>query len=329
MQDLLFSGVQPSGDMHIGNFLGTMQSWLCFQQIHKALFCVVDLHAITMAFEPKILSENVLRTTAFFLACGLDPEKCIIFRQSDVPQHSELMWIFSCLTSKARLGHMIQFKEKSQQNLEPSTGLFTYPLLMAADILLYNAKFVPVGKDQTQHLELTREISRNFNRKFKTDFFVDVQPIIPENSAKIMSLQDGSKKMSKSDDSSLSCIFLADSPDEIKKKISKSKTDSYSEVNDKNLEERPELKNLLNIYAAFAQISFADSLQKCSGKRYGDFKKMLTELLIEKLQPIREKFINLIQDQDCLKQILQDGAEKSSLIAEFNLKKIKEIIGLM
>lgn len=328
MNNHLFSGIQPSGEMHIGNFLGAMKGWIGLQHRHPSLFCIVDLHAITMPFDRLNLREQNLRTAAYYLACGIDPAKSIVFCQSEVAEHCELMWIFSCLVSKARLGHMTQFKEKSKVNKDFSCGLYTYPLLMAADILLYNAKFVPVGKDQAQHLELTHEIAGNFNRKFDTDFFCEMRPIINEEAAKIMSLQDGTKKMSKSDISTLACIFLADEPDVVKRKISKAKTDSHVGVSEDDLENRPELQNLLTIFAAFSGVNFAEAMRELQGKSYRELKAVLTDLLIEKFSPIREKFNELMKNKDFLAQTLQNGAERARAIAKRNLRKIKDIVRL-
>lgn len=329
MNNHLFSGIQPSGDMHIGNYLGAIKGWIELQHQYPSLFCIVDLHAMTMPFDHLNLHDQNLRTAASYLACGIDPQKSVVFCQSEIAEHCELMWIFSCLVSKARLGHMTQFKEKSKTNKDFSCGLYTYPLLMAADILLYNAKYVPVGKDQIQHLELTREIASNFNRKFNTDFFCEMQPIINEESAKIMSLQDGTKKMSKSDISTLACIFLADEPDIIKKKISKAKTDSHAGVSADDLENRSELQNLLTIFSAFSNVSFEQAMQELNGKSYRELKAILTDLLIEKIAPIREKFNELMQNQDFLIQTLQNGAERARAIAQINQKKIRELIGLV
>jgi len=335
---LVFSGVQPTGALHLGNYLGSIVNWLNFQENHTCFFGVMNLHAITIAQDPQYLRNSIFTTIATYLACGLDANKITIFLQSDVPQHCELTWLLGTITPIGWLNRMTQFKEKKDKlgnngaNSE-NLGLFSYPVLMAADILLYNANFVPVGEDQKQHLELTRDLALAFNRNFKNNFFNLPEPLIFANSKRIMSLQDGTKKMSKSDPSDLSRINLTDSCDQILKKITKAKTDSHGTISryiSKNglLELRPEIANLINIFAAISNNSVEAIEEEYCNKNYSTFKQDLAQILIEKLKPIQENIKNLQADRGFLASILQNGKQKAAEIAQNNLNKIYSITGL-
>ena len=329
---LVFSGVQPTGNLHLGNYLGALKNFTSLQKEMECIYCVVDLHAITIYQKPSELSENVFKTVASFLAAGLDPNKSIIFNQSAVSGHSELAWILNCVSRIGWLNRMTQFKDKAGSDKEKaSVGLYIYPNLMAADILLYKATHVPVGADQKQHLELSRDIAQKFNNDFKCEnFFPLPEPLISKNISRIMSLRDGTKKMSKSEESDYSRINLSDSADEINKKIKKAKSDSEPIPDNLNsLEKKPEALNLLNIYSELSKNNLEKTLQDMAGKEYSFLKKKLTEILVNEITPVASEIKKLLDDKSHLKQILINGSEKANIIAEENLKKIRDIVGLL
>ena len=329
---LVFSGVQPTGNLHLGNYLGALKNFVSLQKNMDCIYCVVDLHAITTFQNPKELKNNILETTASFLATGLDPNKSIIFNQSSVSAHSELAWIFNCVSRVGWLNRMTQFKDKAGSDKEKaSVGLYIYPNLMAADILLYKATHVPVGADQKQHLELSRDIAQKFNNDFNCkDFFPLPEPLILKNISRVMSLRDGTKKMSKSEESDYSRINLKDSADEIVKKIKKAKSDSESiPDNLKSLEKKPEALNLLNIYSEVSRINLEKALKEMAGKEYSFIKSKLADLLISEISPVGKEINKLMNDKAYLLQILKKGTEKASIKAEENLKNIREKVGLI
>ena len=328
----VFSGVQPTGNLHLGNYLGALKNFVLLQKEMECIYCVVDLHAITIFQKPHELSNNVLETTAGFLAAGLDPSKSIIFNQSAVTGHSELAWILNCVSRIGWLNRMTQFKDKAGSDKEKaSVGLYIYPNLMAADILLYKATHVPVGADQKQHLELSRDIAQKFNNDFKCEnFFPLPEPLISKNISRVMSLRNGENKMSKSEESDYSRINLKDNADEISKKIKKAKSDSEPiPDNLKLLEKKPEALNLLTIYSHLTKISLEKVLSEMAGKDYSLLKKKLTEVLIGEITPVGKEIQKLLDDKDHLKKILKKGSEKANIIAEENLKNIREIVGLI
>ena len=329
---LAFSGVQPTGDLHLGNYLGALKNFVSLQKEMECIYCVVDLHAITVFQNPNQLQDNVLETTASFLATGLNPDKSIIFNQSSVPGHSELAWILNCVSRIGWLNRMTQFKDKAGSDKEKaSVGLYIYPNLMAADILLYKATHVPVGADQKQHLELSRDIAQKFNNDFKCDnFFPLPEPLISKNISRVMSLRDGTKKMSKSEESDYSRISLKDTADEINKKIKKAKTDSESIPSDiKLLKKKPETLNLLTIYSELTKYSVEKVISEMAGKEYSFLKKKLAEVLISEITPVGKEIQKLLKDKSHLKGILKKGTEKANIIAEENLKNIREKVGLI
>ena len=328
----IFSGVQPTGNLHLGNYLGAIKNFveLTNDNTNECIFCVVDLHAITVKQDPGELKKNIRETVATFIASGIDPKKSIIFNQSGVAAHSEGAWILSCVARMGWLNRMTQFKEKAGKDKEKaSIGLYSYPVLMAADILLYDATHVPVGEDQKQHLELCRDIAQKFNNDFGVvDFLKVPEPLIQKEFSRIMSLKDGSKKMSKSELSDLSRINLTDDKDQIINKIKKAKTDPLPmPKNSKELEGRPEAQNLLGIYASLSNLTLELSVDKFAGKNFSEFKQELTELLVSKIMPVSEDIKKLLQDQSYLDSILLDGVEKANKIASKKIKNIKEIVG--
>ena len=332
MSKKIFSGVQPTGNLHLGNYIGAIKNFVDLQnqKENECVYCVVDLHAITTNQDPKILKNNIRETTAAFLASGLDYKKSIIFNQSLVPAHSEGSWILGCVARMGWLNRMTQFKEKAGKDKEKaSVGLYIYPVLMAADILLYDATHVPVGQDQKQHLELSRDIAQKFNIDFNApDFLKAPEPLIQKNFARIMSLKDGTKKMSKSDPSDLSRINLTDGKDEIVNKIKKAKTDSLTlPNNDKNLSERPEVENLLGIYSNLSNQSLNNSINEFSGKNFSEFKEKLADLVVEKITPISNEINKLQKDNNFIDSVLRDGAKKASEIASKKVEEMKKIIG--
>ena len=329
---LVFSGVQPTGNLHLGNYLGALKNFVSLQKEMDCIYCVVDLHAITVFQKPNDLRENVFETLASFLATGLNPDRSIIFNQSAVSGHAELAWILNCTSRIGWLNRMTQFKDKAGSDKEKaSVGLYIYPNLMAADILLYKATHVPVGADQKQHLELSRDIAQKFNSDFNCkDFFPLPEPLISKNVARVMSLRDGKKKMSKSEESDYSRINLKDSADDIDKKIKKAKSDSEPiPDNLKSLEQKPEALNLINIYSEISKISLDKVLNEMSGKDYSFLKKNLTELLVKEITPVGKEIEKLLNDKSHLEQILKKGKEKANIIAEENLKNIREKVGLI
>ena len=329
---LVFSGVQPSGNLHLGNYLGALKNFVSLQKETECIYCVVDLHAITVFQNPNELKNNILETTASFIATGLDPNKSIIFNQSSVSCHSELAWIFNCVSRMGWLNRMTQFKDKAGSDKEKaSVGLYIYPNLMAADILLYKATHVPVGSDQKQHLELSRDIAQKFNKDFNCKgFFPLPEPLILKNISRVMSLRDGTKKMSKSEESDYSRINLKDSADEIIKKIKKAKSDSEAiPDNLKSLEKKPEAFNLLNIYSEVSKINLEKVLKEMSGKEYSFVKNKLADLLVSEICPVGKKINKLMNDKAYLLEILKKGSEKARIRAEENLKNIREKVGLI
>ena len=327
----IFSGVQPSGNLHIGNYLGAIKNWVSLQKSFECIFCIVDLHALTVKQNPKELPKNTLEVTAAYIASGIDPEKTLIFNQSAVPVHAELTWILSCITPLGWLNRMTQFKEKAGKKKESAVlGLYSYPVLMAADVLAYKATHVPVGEDQKQHLELARDIAGSFNRIYNTNFFPLPEPQIFGEATRVMSLRDGMKKMSKSDESDFSRINMTDTKDLIVKKIQKAKTDTGVLPSKKeDLKNRPEVENLLGIYAAFNDKKLNLVMEEMAGKNFVEFKKLLTETVLEKMEPVSKKINELLNNIDYLKKILDIGKEKAHQIAFNHLKEIKKIVGLL
>ena len=327
---LVFSGVQPTGNLHLGNYLGALKNFVKLQSQTECIYCVVDLHAITVFQDPKELKNNILETTAGFLATGLDHKKSIIFNQSSVSGHAELGWILNCISRVGWLNRMTQFKDKVGKDKEKaSVGLYIYPNLMASDILLYKSTHVPVGADQKQHLELCRDIAQKFNSDFNKDIFPIPEPLIQENISRVMSLRDGTIKMSKSDESGYSRIDLKDSADEIIKKVKKAKSDTSSiPDNLKNLSEKPEALNLISIYANLSEKSLEQALDEVKGKEYSYLKNKLSEILIEVVCPVGKEIKKLMEDKSFLEKTLKEGTEKARIKAEINLKEIKNVIGL-
>ncbi len=327
----VFSGVQPTGNLHLGNYLGAIKNFVNLQSKFECVYCIVDLHAITNRQDPSMLKSNIFETLASFIASGLNVEKNIVFNQASVSAHSELAWIFNCVARIGWMNRMTQFKEKAGLNKEnASVGLLVYPNLMAADILIYKATHVPVGEDQKQHLELTRDIAKKFNNDFnRKDYFPIVEPLIPKEISRVMSLRDGKKKMSKSEESDQSRINLKDDKDLIDQKIKKAKTDNESIPSEINgLKNRPEALNLISIYASINEIDLDKVLKDFGGKNFSTFKSKLSESLIEKIGPIGNEIKKLMKDKNYLNKILKNGANRADLIAKRNLKEIYEIIGL-
>ena len=327
----ILSGVQPSGDLHLGNYLGAIKNFVSLQKEYECFFCVVDLHAITVWQDPKVLANKTREVTAAFIASGIDPKKNNIFVQSQVPQHAQLGWLFNCVARMGWLNRMTQFKDKAGKNSENvSVGLFSYPTLMAADILIYLATHVPVGDDQKQHLELTRDIAQKFNNDFKTDFFPIPEPLILGEATRVMSLRDGSKKMSKSDPSDYSRIMLTDTAENITQKIKKAKTDPEPLPQDKTgLEKRPEAENLISIFASLQDTSIESVIKDYVGKEFSTFKKDLADLSVSKLEPITSEMNKLMSDVSYIDSILNQGRENAIAVAEPVLQKTKEIIGFL
>ncbi len=328
----IFSGVQPTGNLHLGNYLGAIKNFvdLSNENDNECIFCVVDLHAITVNQDPKEFRNNIHETVATFIASGIDPKKNIIFNQSQVSAHSEAAWILGCVARMGWLNRMTQFKEKAGKDKEKaSIGLYSYPVLMAADILLYDATHVPVGDDQKQHLELCRDIAQKFNNDFKVEnFLVAPEPLIQKEFSRIMSLKDGTKKMSKSEPSDLSRINLSDTQDQIINKIKKAKTDPLPmPINVKDLDKRPEAKNLLGIYSSLKKINLEKSVKEFSGKNFSEFKENLAQVLVDKIFPLSLEIKKLINEKGYLDQILVEGAQKANDIASNKIKEIHKIMG--
>jgi len=327
----IFSGVQPTGNLHLGNYLGAIRRWVDMQHTHESLFCIVDLHAITVPQEPAKLRAAVRETAAAYIACGIDAEKNIIFPQSAVAEHSELAWILSCNTPLGWLNRMTQFKDKAGKDKEKAPlGLYSYPVLMAADILLYKTSHVPVGEDQKQHIELARDIAGAFNRAYGQngqDIFPIPEPVVGSEAARIMSLRDGTKKMSKSDESDYSRINLTDDADTIAKKFRKAKSDMIEGMSyDAN---RPEAANLLAIYAALKGISKADALAECGSMNFASFKALLTDVAVAHLAPITAKMRELLAQPDYIDQVLKNGTIRAKEIASKTMNEVKDAVGFL
>jgi tryptophanyl-tRNA synthetase len=327
----VFSGMQPTGNLHLGNYLGAMINWIKMQSTHDCVYCVVDLHAITVWQDPNELRQAIKDVTSAYLACGLDPAKSIIFNQSQVAEHAELAWIFSCVARLGWLNRMTQFKEKAGKDKErASVGLFIYPNLMAADILAYKATHVPVGEDQKQHLELCRDIAMKFNNDFGIEFFPLTEPVIQGPTTRVMSLRDGTKKMSKSDPSDLSRINLTDPPDEIAKKVRKAKTDTDGLPSEAaGLKDRPEAENLTGIYAALADTSVEAVLGEFGGGQFSGFKNALADLAVAKLAPISAEMQRLKSDSGHVETVLAQGAARARALAAPVVAEVKKIVGFI
>lgn len=323
----IFSGIRPTGEIHIGNYLGAIKNWIALQEKNECVFCIVDLHAMTTPYLPQELQKNIMEVAKVYLAAGLNPEKCIFFVQSQIKEHTELSWLLSTVTPVGDLQRMTQFKEKSAKHKrDVNAGLLNYPILMAADILLYQTDLVPVGEDQKQHVELAREIARRFNKRFgKT--FKEPEVLLPKTGAKIMSLQNPEKKMSKTDNPQ-GCIELLDKPDAIKKKIMAAVTDPGKEIK-YDVPGKPGISNLLTIYSLFSGISTVDIEKEFEGKGYQSFKEKLSQLLIEKLEPFRRKKKELELRQTLLEKILNEGRKRAQIIAQETMKKVRKNMGLL
>lgn len=325
----IFSGIQPTGIPHIGNYLGAIRHWVELQNANECLFCLVDMHAITVWQEPHLLKTQIIEQTAVLMACGIDPKKHILFNQSAVHAHARLAWIFNCVSRVGWMNRMTQFKDKAGKNREAySAGLYVYPNLMAADILVYQATYVPVGEDQRQHIELTNDIAQKFNHDYKVDFFREVKGVIPEISARVMNLRDGSKKMSKSDPSEQGRITLLDTDDDIALKIRKAKSDAEPLPFEKNeLDRRLEAKNLISMYSVLAQQPIENVLKDFGGKGFAALKLALTDIVIETISPIRKETHHLLNDSQYILNILRSGAEKASAIANPIIEKVESLVG--
>ncbi|WP_420003741.1 tryptophan--tRNA ligase [Arenibacterium sp. LLYu02] len=328
----VFSGIQPSGNLHLGNYLGALKRFVDWQaKDMETIYCMVDLHAITVWQDPADLKKSTRELCAGFIAAGLDPEKSILINQSQVPEHAQLAWIFNCVARMGWMQRMTQWKDKAGKNAQnASLGLFAYPALMAADILVYHATHVPVGEDQKQHLELTRDIAIKFNHDYGVNFFPETEPVIEGAATRVMSLRDGTKKMSKSDPSDASRINLIDDADTIAKKIRKAKTDPEalpSEV--EGLEERPEARNLVNIYAAMAEMTVEQVLADVGGRQFSEFKPMLADLAVAKMSPITTEMARLMQHQDEIDKILAKGALRAREITAPILRQTYDIVGMV
>src|SRR4051812_33048188 len=339
-KQLVFSGVQPTGNLHLGNYLGAIKKFVALQDTHDCIYCVVDLHSITVWQEPEELTKAIREVTAAFIACGIDPKLHIVFNQSQVAEHAELAWVFNCVARLGWLNRMTQFKEKAGKDREnASVGLYAYPTLMAADILVYRAMHVPVGEDQKQHLELSRDVAQKFNndfadsiqaRGFGDAFFPQPEPLIQGPATRVMSLRDGTKKMSKSDASDYSRINLTDDADAIAQKIRKAKTDPEAlPSEEKGLDPRPEADNLVGIYAALSGRSKSDVLGEFGGAQFSGFKSNLVDLAVAKLSPIAAEMKRLTSDHAYDDQVLADGSDRARAIADENINAVKDIVGLV
>ena len=327
----IFSGVQPTGNLHLGNYLGAIRNWVRLQADYDCLYCIVDLHAITVFQDPAELRASTLEVAACLLAAGIDPERSIVFNQSQVPAHAELAWIFNCIARLGWLNRMTQFKEKAGKNREnASVGLYAYPTLMAADILVYRATHVPVGDDQKQHLELVRDIAQAFNSTYGVDYFPLVEPLILGAATRVMSLRDGASKMSKSEASDNSRINLTDSPDDMARKIRRAKTDPEPlPGTPAGLEARPEATNLVGIFASLANLTVAETCQKFEGATFSTFKEALTDLAVSELAPITTEMRRLMADVGQVEAVLKAGADRATARAEPILREVHELIGLV
>lgn len=328
VKERIFSGVQPTGNLHLGNYLGAIRAWVDMQHKYESLFCIVDLHAITVPQDPAKLRAAVRETAAAYIACGIDPVKNIVFPQSAVAEHSELAWILSCNTPLGWLNRMTQFKDKAGKDKERAPlGLYSYPVLMAADILLYKTTHVPVGEDQKQHIELARDIAGAFNRNFGKEFFPLPEPVIRAEAARIMSLRDGTKKMSKSDESDYSRINLTDDADTIAIKFRKAKSDMLEGMSISD--SRPEASNLLGIYAALKNISKEQAESECKDLNFSAFKNFITEVAVAHLAPITQKMRELLADTSYLDSILKDGAQRAQALSSSTMNEVKDIVGFL
>ena len=327
----IFSGVQPTGSLHIGNYLGAIRNWARLQDKFEAIYCVVDLHAVTAPHDPKELSRATREVTAGLIASGIDPARSIIFNQSMVPEHAELSWLFSCVARLGWLNRMTQFKEKAGKNREQaSVGLYAYPVLMAADILAYKATHVPVGEDQKQHLELTRDIAQSFNSTYRVDYFPLPEPQIFGSATRVMSLRDGTKKMSKSDESDYSRINMTDGADEIEQKIRKARTDPDPlPESAEGLAERPEALNLVSIYAALEDIELDQVIQEYQGQGWSTFKKALADLGVVRLGPVGCEMKRLTAEPGEIDRILADGADRAAQLSRPIVAEVREIMGFL
>ncbi|MCX5618779.1 tryptophan--tRNA ligase [Bombella sp. TMW 2.2543] len=325
----VFSGIQPTGIPHLGNYLGAIRNWVTLQKDHDCLFCLVDMHSLTMPWSPEALREQTLASTACLLASGIDPTR--LYNQSAVSAHARLGWIFNCVSRLGWLNRMTQFKDKAGKNRENhSAGLYVYPNLMAADILAFHATRVPVGDDQRQHLELANDIAQKFNHDMGIEFFPQIEPLIPPHAARVMSLRDGSKKMSKSDPSAQSRIILNDTADEIAQKIRKARTDAEPLPSEEaGLEGRPEARNLLTIYAAMSNKTLADVLTQFAGQGFGTFKQALADLLVETLAPVADETRRLMDDKAHLMQVLRQGAERARAVSEPIVTEAEKLVGFL
>ena len=330
-KNVIFSGVQPTGEIHLGNYLGAIKQFVDYQKDYNSIFSIVDLHAVTVWQDPQQLLNNIHKVLSIFLACGLDKEKNIIFNQSQVPEHTQLAWLLSCTARIGWLNRMTQFKDKAGKNREnASVGLYTYPILMAADIMLYKASHVPVGDDQKQHLELARDIAHKFNTDYNIDFFVLPEPLFNSDSTRIMSLRDGTKKMSKSDTSDYSRILMTDDNDTIALKIKKAKTDSLSMPESGNdLSKRPEIENLINIYSSCSGISKNTVIEQFSSKEISYFKKELSQVIINLIQPICSEAKKIYEDKNFLNQVLSSGATRARQISQNTISDVYKIAGMI
>ncbi len=323
----VFSGVQPSGNLHIGNYIGALKQWVEIQNSTESIFCIVDLHAITVPQDPKVLKEKVLEVVALYIACGIDPTKAHIFVQSENPDHTYLAWILNCITSFGSLQRMTQFKDKSLKYQEQTTaGLFDYPVLMASDILLYQTDEVPVGEDQKQHIELTRDIAEKFNRDFGQVFKLP-EAVIKNQTARIMSLQDATIKMGKSDQDPMSRIDLLDSEEEIREKVKKAVTDSGSSISRDG--GSAAISNLLTIYASFNDQTLDQAYTDLEGKSYGEFKNVLSDLLVKKLSQIQKRYQEIRNDENYLRQVLDEGRDYAISKSSQTLTQVKDKVGLV
>ncbi len=327
----IFSGIQPTGNLHLGNYLGAIRNWVKLQKDFDCIFCIVDLHAVTVPQEPSALRAQTREVTAAYIACGIDPDSCIIFNQAMVAAHSELAWLLGCLTPLGWLNRMTQFKEKAgKQRENAGLGLYAYPVLMAADILVYKATHVPVGEDQKQHLELSRDIAGAFNRRFGVEYFPLPEPQIFGTATRVMSLRDGTKKMSKSDPSDQSRINLTDGPDAIAQKFRRAKTDpDLLPDSAEGLAKRPEAENLLGIYAALTDKSLEATVAEFAGAQWSVFKNALADLAVAVLGPIGTEMKRLMADPGYVDGILRTGAERANAIAEKHLREVHEIYGFL
>ena len=330
-KNVIFSGVQPTGEIHLGNYLGAIKQFVDYQKDYNSIFSIVDLHAVTVWQDPQQLLNNIHKVLSIFLACGLDKEKNIIFNQSQVPEHTQLAWLLSCTARIGWLNRMTQFKDKAGKNREnASVGLYTYPILMAADIMLYKASHVPVGDDQKQHLELARDIAHKFNTDYNIDFFVLPEPLFNSDSTRIMSLRDGTKKMSKSDTSDYSRILMTDDNDTIALKIKKAKTDSLSMPESGNdLSKRPEIENLINIYSSCSGIPKNTVIEQFSSREISYFKKELSQVIINLIQPICSEAKKLYEDKNFLNQVLSSGAIRARQISQNTISDVYKIAGMI